>query len=195
MNRGSRSQDSGRKGSDMWQSQNEWDCQGIQSAASADGTGWREKWLRQKKQINSKKTVSAGNAEKNCTRLKALRKRFSAAVNAVKNGGMNIPARSGRRLCILLYVPAVKRSLQLTAIHTGNTAPMNAILPAVSKAVAAMDKEQFKAEKMYRISLFVAKSMLEKDIISKEEYSEIDTVLLEKYRPCLGRLLAGKPLD
>ena len=47
---------------------------------------------------------------------------------------------------------------------------------------------------MYRISLSVAKSMLEKGIISKEEYSEIDTILLEKYRPALGTLLAGKPL-
>ena len=65
---------------------------------------------------------------------------------------------------------------------------------AVSKAVMVMDEKQFRAEKMYRISLSVAKSMLEKGIISKEEYSEIDTILLEKYRPPLGILLAGKPL-
>lgn len=36
-----------------------------------------------------------------------------------------------------------------------------------------MDEKQFRAEKMYQISLFVAKSMLKKGIISKEEYSEI----------------------
>ena len=71
---------------------------------------------------------------------------------------------------------------------------MNAMSEAVSKAVMIMDKKQFRAEKMYRISLSVAKSMLEKGIISKEEYSEIDTILLEKYRPTLGILLAGKPL-
>lgn len=79
-------------------------------------------------------------------------------------------------------------------IHTGNTVPMNAMSEAVSKAVMVMDEKQFRAEKMYRISLSVAKSMLEKGIISKEEYSEIDTILLEKYRPTLGTLLAGKPL-
>lgn len=80
------------------------------------------------------------------------------------------------------------------AIPTGNTAPMSAMSEAVSKAVRIMDKKQFRAEKMYRISLSVARSMLEKGIISKEEYSEIDTILLEKYRPALGTLLAGKPL-
>lgn len=79
-------------------------------------------------------------------------------------------------------------------IHTGNIALMNAMPEAVSKAVMVMDEKQFRAEKMYRISLSVAKSMLEKGVISKEEYSEIDTILLEKYRPTLGTLLAGKPL-
>jgi len=57
-----------------------------------------------------------------------------------------------------------------------------------------MDKEQFRAEKMYHISLFMARIMLKKDAISKQEYSEIDTILLEKYRPVLGTLLAGKSL-
>ena len=93
-----------------------------------------------------------------------------------------------------MSVPAVGRNSQLMAIRTGNTAPMNAMSEAVSKAVMIMDKKQFRAEKMYRISLSVAKSMLEKGVISKEEYSEIDTILLEKYRPTLGILLAGKPL-
>lgn len=79
-------------------------------------------------------------------------------------------------------------------IHIGNIALMNAMSEAVSKAVIVMDEKQFRAEKMYRISLSVARSMLEKGIISKEEYSEIDTILLEKYRPTLGTLLAGKPL-
>lgn len=91
-------------------------------------------------------------------------------------------------------VPAAERSSLLMVIHTENSVPMNAMSEAVSKAVMVMDEKQFRAEKMYRISLSVAKSMLEKGIISKEEYSEIDTILLEKYRPTLGTLLAGKPL-
>lgn len=71
---------------------------------------------------------------------------------------------------------------------------MNVMSKTVSRVVIIMDEKQFRAEKMYRISLSVAKSMLEKGVISKEEYSEIDTILLEKYRPSLGTLLAGKPL-
>jgi len=57
-----------------------------------------------------------------------------------------------------------------------------------------MDKEEFRAERLYRMSLSVAKSMLKKGLISKEEFSEIDTILLKKYRPTLGTLLSGKPL-
>lgn len=57
-----------------------------------------------------------------------------------------------------------------------------------------MSEEQFRAERLYRMSLSIAKTMLEKGIITKDEYSEIDTILLQKYRPTLGTLLAGKPL-
>ncbi len=55
-------------------------------------------------------------------------------------------------------------------------------------------KEQFQAERLYLMSRSVAKSMLKKGILSEEEYAEIDTALLKKYRPVLGTLLSGKPL-
>lgn len=71
---------------------------------------------------------------------------------------------------------------------------MNAISETGSKAVMEVSKEQFRAERLYRMSLSVAKSMLEKGIITSDEYSEIDTILREKYRPILGTLLVGKPL-
>lgn len=71
---------------------------------------------------------------------------------------------------------------------------MNAMSEAVSKAVMEVSKEQLRAERLYLMSLSVAKSMLQKGVISEDEYSEIDTILLEKYRPVLGTLLAGKPL-
>lgn len=57
-----------------------------------------------------------------------------------------------------------------------------------------MSKEQFRAERLYLMSLSVAKSMLEKGIILEGEFTQIDTILREKYRPILGTLLAGKPL-
>lgn len=60
--------------------------------------------------------------------------------------------------------------------------------------MTSINKKKFKAEKLYSISLSVAKSMLKKGIISKKEYMEIDAILLDKYRPILGTLLTGKPL-
>ena len=58
-----------------------------------------------------------------------------------------------------------------------------------------MSEEEFRAELRYRMSLSVAGALLEEGAISEEEYSEIDTILLQKHRPILGTLLAGKPLQ
>lgn len=57
-----------------------------------------------------------------------------------------------------------------------------------------MGKEEFRSERLYQISLSITKSMLEKGAILDEEYAQIDTMLLEKYRPILGTLLSGNPL-
>ncbi len=44
-----------------------------------------------------------------------------------------------------------------------------------------MTEEQFQAEKLYYISISIAKSMLEKGIIDEEVLAIIDTKLLEKH--------------
>lgn len=75
-----------------------------------------------------------------------------------------------------------------------NTVPMDAASEVVSKAVTAVSEEQFRAERLYLMSRSVAKSMLQKGVISEKEFEDIDTILLEKYRPTMGTLLAGKPL-
>ena len=51
-----------------------------------------------------------------------------------------------------------------------------------------MSKEQFEREKNYRVSLAIAKSMLKKGIITDDDYSIIDTMLKDKYRPIIGSL-------
>lgn len=58
-----------------------------------------------------------------------------------------------------------------------------------------MSEGEFRTELRYRMSLAVARAMLEEGAITKEEYSEIDTILLQKHRPILGTLLAGKTLQ
>lgn len=57
-----------------------------------------------------------------------------------------------------------------------------------------MNEAEFHAEKMYLLCLGTAKAMLKKGVISEEEFTKIDTMLLEKYKPTLSTLLLGKPL-
>ena len=53
-----------------------------------------------------------------------------------------------------------------------------------------MTPEQMRDDMRYQAALSVAKGMLEKGLITEEEYAKIDTRLLEKYRPYLGSLLS-----
>lgn len=57
-----------------------------------------------------------------------------------------------------------------------------------------MSEQEFKREMQYQVAIQAAKSLLKSGAISEEEYRQIDTILLEKYRPTLATLLSGKPL-
>lgn len=56
-----------------------------------------------------------------------------------------------------------------------------------------LNEELFNSEKLYQVTMTIAKSMLSKGIITTEEYAVIDTKMLEKYRPILGTLLSTLP--
>jgi hypothetical protein len=56
-------------------------------------------------------------------------------------------------------------------------------------------KDEFQREKQYLAARSVVESMHKSGIISDKELSEIDTILLKKYRPSLSALLCGKPLN
>ena len=51
-------------------------------------------------------------------------------------------------------------------------------------------KEEFRNEKLYQTTMHLARKMLEEGIISKEEYRQIDTIFLEKYKPVFGTLFS-----
>ena len=55
--------------------------------------------------------------------------------------------------------------------------------------------DEFQREKQYLAACSVAESMHKAGIISDEELTEIDTILLEKFCPSLSALLCGKPLN
>lgn len=57
-----------------------------------------------------------------------------------------------------------------------------------------MSEKEFQAEKLYYISISVAKSMLQKGVIDEDVLTVIDTKLLKKYRPISATLLSGNPL-
>lgn len=57
-----------------------------------------------------------------------------------------------------------------------------------------MDKKEFEAEKCYHGCLSLARTLRAKGLLTEEEYEQIDTILLEKYRPTLSTLLSGKRL-
>ena len=53
-----------------------------------------------------------------------------------------------------------------------------------------MSKEEFRNEKLYQTTMHLASKMLDEGIISEEEYRQIDTSFLEKYKPVFGTLLS-----
>ena len=59
-----------------------------------------------------------------------------------------------------------------------------------SKVVGRMDDEQFEREKLYQATMNMFRTMLEKGIITEEQYNVIDTKMLQKYRPLLGGLFS-----
>ena len=67
---------------------------------------------------------------------------------------------------------------------------MSATSPTVSKVVMAMSKEEFRNEKLYQTTMHLARKMLDEGIISEEEYRQIDTIFLEKYKPVFGTLFS-----
>ena len=57
-----------------------------------------------------------------------------------------------------------------------------------------MSEQEFDREMRYQAAVQIADALLKKGSISEEEYNQIKTKLLEKYRPTLSTLLSGKPL-
>ena len=57
-----------------------------------------------------------------------------------------------------------------------------------------MSEEQFEAEKDYQASIHLAKTLLQKGLLTEEEYAIIDTILLDKFKPTLGTLLSDNSL-
>ena len=53
-----------------------------------------------------------------------------------------------------------------------------------------MNKHDFRNEKLYQATMSMARRMLHDGLITEEEYCQIDTIFLEKYRPVIDALLS-----
>jgi hypothetical protein len=51
-----------------------------------------------------------------------------------------------------------------------------------------MTQQQFQREKNYRVSIGIAKAMLSRKLITAQEYSKIDIMLITRYNPVFGGL-------
>ena len=54
--------------------------------------------------------------------------------------------------------------------------------------------EEWNNEFQYQLTMSLVRRLKENGTISDNEYKQIDTIMLEKYKPILGTLLSGKPL-
>lgn len=57
-----------------------------------------------------------------------------------------------------------------------------------------MSEEMFSAETRYQAAVSLAKKLLEKELLTEEEFAVIDTILLKEIRPSLGTLLSQNDL-
>jgi len=57
-----------------------------------------------------------------------------------------------------------------------------------------LTETQFQVEKQYQVALALACTLLEKGLLTHDEYAAIDAILLDKFQPCLGVLLSDNAL-
>lgn len=58
-----------------------------------------------------------------------------------------------------------------------------------------MTKDQGRKEIIYQMTMSAARQMLEKGLISEDEYKQFDTKMQQKYRPIFGTLFSNIDLQ
>ena len=128
------------------------------------------------------KQTSVKRAARKQTRSRDGKELFSAAGNAVRNGGILILIKFSKKQFIHLLVLTAERSLLPMETITENIAP--------DSVISTNDSIDLENETLYFLALLLARSMLKNGIVNKNEYAEIDTILRKKFRPFLADLLS-----
>ena len=79
------------------------------------------------------------------------------------------------------------------AMPNENTAVMNA-MSLIDLEVMIVSESTFTVEMQYLTALSIAKNLMKKGLLTPEEYAVIDTILTERFKPFLGKLLSENPL-
>ena len=124
------------------------------------------------------------------TSFRAEKKLSSVLQIVVNNGGTPTRNRLNEKRYTPSPAPTAGIYSQPMEIPAANIAATAAISLLALKAVSHMTEIQFQAEKRYQVAISMAKALLEKGLLTQEEYAVIDTKLLEKFQPALGTLLS-----
>lgn len=151
--------------------------------------------LKHKAMLASRRIRASAYVVVNCyTSFRAEKRRSSAPPTAVNNGGTTTRNRShGKR-----YTPSLAHAAgtysRPTVMPPASIAATAAMSRLASEVVSRLTEIQFQAEKRYQVALAMAKALLEKGLLTQEEYAVIDTILLDKFQPALGTLLSKNAL-
>lgn len=88
-------------------------------------------------------------------------------------------------------MPTVAEPIMTMPVAVVSTAHIHAISPLVMD-VSSMDNQQFDRELKYQVSMNIVRQMLEKGIISTENYEKWRQRLIEKYDPPIGRIVSNR---
>ena len=96
------------------------------------------------------------------------------------------------------YMPSPALVAESRSRHTAMPAASIAVTIAISwlalKVASRMTETQFRAEMRYQVAIAIAKTLVDRGLLTPDEYAAMDAILLEKFRPCLGALLSENAL-
>ena len=120
-------------------------------------------------------------------RTQEEKRRSSALTVAEISGGTATWIRWSERQIMSLSALIVKGHLLLMAIRTESIAATS-VISQTDLEVALMTNEQMEKENLYQATMSIAKNLLDKGVISEEEYAQIDTNFRNKYGISLSTL-------
>lgn len=65
----------------------------------------------------------------------------------------------------------------------------------IGSGVAEMTEQEFRNEKLYQVTMSLAKKLLHDSVITEKNYFDFDTKMRQKYSPKYGRLFTDINLD